>query len=227
MTALLRHAQMLAPRASAPALDRIRDPGWATMWMKRFTPLPVGRRLLIVPPWHRLEHPGRVTVTIKPGQAFGTGHHATTAAMLSVIERLAAQSRIRRALDVGTGSGILAIAMAQLGVPRVIAIDNDRTALANARENVGLNRVARRVELSAGPLRRVRGGFDLIAANILRSTLVRLAPQLIRRLRPGGQLVLGGLLRDEVPDVLAAYRARLRCVAVGMNRRWATIVLAR
>jgi ribosomal protein L11 methyltransferase len=227
LTETLRRARMIAPRATPLTVERVRDPGWATMWMSRFAPLEVGRRLLVVPPWQRVERPGRVSIVIKPAQAFGTGHHATTAGMLSAIERVCARGAVQRALDVGTGSGILAIAMAMLGAGEVVAIDTDRLAVESARENAALNRVASRINVSATTVNRIRGRFDLIAANIFSATLIALAPELIRRLRPRGMLVMGGVLAREAPAVAARYRRALRCVSVGVDRRWATLVFTR
>ena len=90
------------------------------MWQSRFKPLPVGERFLIVPPWNRRREPGRIGITVLPGQAFGTGHHPTTNGAMLAIDDLIARHKITRAIDVGTGSGILAIAMAMLGVRKVI-----------------------------------------------------------------------------------------------------------
>ena len=224
LTQTLRRTGMIAPASSTPIIERIRDPGWATMWMSRFAPLEIGRRLLIVPPWQRVERRGRASIVIKPAQAFGTGHHATTAGALSAVEKVCARATVSRALDVGTGSGILAIAMALLGAQRVVAVDTDRLAVANARENAALNRVSARIRFAKGRVSAVRGRFDLIVANIFSSTLIALAPELIRRLRTNGTLVLGGILAREAAEVQARYGRALRCVSVGVDRRWATLV---
>src|SRR5437879_5703942 len=140
----LQAAAMLAD-GYTPEYRVLVDPGWATMWQARFKPLPIGQHLFIVPPWHGGLDSDRIRVVIRPGQAFGTGHHASTAGTLSAIERLCEKRRIRHALDVGTGSGILAIALIKLGVANVIAIDPDATALANAKENARLNRVSKSI----------------------------------------------------------------------------------
>ncbi|MGH8675565.1 MAG: 50S ribosomal protein L11 methyltransferase [Burkholderiales bacterium] len=224
VTETLRRSGMIAPGSSAPTIERIHDPGWATMWMSKFAPLEIGRRLLIVPPWQQVERRGRISIVIKPAQAFGTGRHATTVGVLRAVERACTRAKIRRALDAGTGSGIIAIAMARLGAESVVAVDTDRLAVANARENAALNRASARIGLARGSVSAVRGRFDLIAANIFSATLIALAPQLIRRLRANGTLVLGGILAREAPAVRARYARRLRCVSVGVDRRWATLV---
>jgi ribosomal protein L11 methyltransferase len=226
---VMERAGMLAARngaARCPELRTITDPGWATMWKRRFEPFRVGRRFLIVPPWNRLRQSGRIQITINPGRAFGTGHHPSTAGALRAIERICTQRVPRRALDVGTGSGLLAIAMAARGAARVIAIDIDAAALDEASENAELNAVARAIRFSAVPLKSVRGRFDLIAANILAGVLDELAPALVRRLAPGGHLVLGGFVAGEAPALLRRFaRLGLRRAAARTSRGWTTAVV--
>jgi ribosomal protein L11 methyltransferase len=219
----LQAAQMLADGAT-PELRKLEDPGWATMWQARFAPLRIGGRFLIVPPWRRERGPGRLQIVIQPGQAFGTGHHASTAGTLCALENLCASRRFADALDVGTGSGILAIAMAKLGVAEIIGIDNDPVALTNAEENTRLNRVSMRIRLSATPLSSIRRRFGLITSNILSSTLIRMAPDLKRRLRPQGYLVLAGILRREAAAVITAYMPELGCVNVCNRGAWTTLI---
>ncbi len=206
---------------------RIVDPGWTTMWKERFRPLRVGAHFLIVPPWNRTCEADRVSIVINPGQAFGTGHHPTTAGAIDAIERLCAEGGFSSALDVGTGSGILAIAIALMGARSVTAIDHDPEALVNARENAALNRIARRISFSNTPIERVRGRFDLVTANILSSVLIRMAPELKRVLTGGGRLVLGGILRRESKSVAAAFAPDLRLLETTIRRGWATMVFAR
>ncbi|HLK85396.1 MAG TPA: 50S ribosomal protein L11 methyltransferase [Candidatus Binataceae bacterium] len=220
-------AGMLAQVGRAPAPRTIADPGWATAWRARFVPLAIGRRLLIVPPWKTEVATRRTRVTINPGQAFGTGHHATTAGALRALEALCAARSFARGLDVGTGSGVLAIAMRLMGVGRVTAIDIDPRALDNARENAALNSLANEIRFATTPLTRLRGRYDLIAANILSGTLISMAGALTRRLAGGGRLVLGGILNREAPAVLAHYAPHLRCVGVRRDRGWSTLVMAR
>lgn len=224
--AALRSAGMLANGAN-PAVRQLEDPGWATMWRARFEPLPVGRRFLIVPPWRRVATRDRLSIVIRPGRAFGTGHHPSTFATLSLIEEWCADRRIGRALNVGTGSGILAIAMRKLGIAQVVAIDVDATALENARENAELNGLAGGIRFSAAPLASIRGRFDLITANILSSVLIDMAPQLKARLRPGGALILAGILKREAASVVAAYCPDLRLVRTRIDKAWAALMLER
>jgi ribosomal protein L11 methyltransferase len=218
---------MLARPSRSPHRQVIADPGWATAWMDRFEPLRVGRRLLIVPPWNSNVVTRRLKLVINPGQAFGTGHHPTTYGALATVAKLCATRGFEQALDVGTGSGVLAIAMSLMGVGRVSAIDIDALALENARENALLNSLGGKIRFATTPLARLRRRFDLITANILSSTLVGMASALTRLLASRGRLILGGILNREAARVLSTYQPRLRCLGVRRDRGWSTLVLAR
>jgi ribosomal protein L11 methyltransferase len=223
LQAKLQEAGMLA-NGSTPEHRVLVDPGWATMWQARFAPLRIGRHLLIVPPWRRESDCNRIRLVIRPGQAFGTGHHASTSDTLSALEALCKNHQVTHALDVGTGSGILAIAMVKLGVGDVTAIDTDMAALANARENATLNHVGARIRFSTTPLSAIRGRFGLIAANILSSTLIQMAPDLKPLLRSHGHLVLAGILRREAEAVADAYVTELACVGWRDHGAWTTLI---
>ncbi len=232
----LEQAGMLADGAADGARNgsarRIVDPGWSTLWMKRFGPFRVGRRILIVPPWKREHEPGRTTIVIQPARAFGTGHHPTTAGALRALESIVGAHAPKSMLDAGTGSGVLAIAAALLGKRdvherEIIAIDVDPTALENARANARLNDVEKSIRFSSIPLASIRRHFDLITANILSHTLIELAPHLQRIVAPGGRLILGGFLADEADEVLGRYRSPLRCLSRKTHRGWTTLVMAR
>jgi ribosomal protein L11 methyltransferase len=225
----LEQAGMLADGAVDGSARRIVDPGWSTLWMKRFGPFRVGRRILIVPPWKRENENGRTTIVIQPAQAFGTGHHPTTAGALRALESIVMAHPPRSILDAGTGSGVLAIAGALLGkrMSEIIAIDIDPTALENARANARLNSVEKSIRFSSVPLVSIHRHFDLVMANILSGTLIELASHLRKLVAPGGRLVLGGFLADEADDVLSHYRSPLRCLSRKTHRGWTTLVMAR
>ncbi len=231
LRSMMEQAGMLADGDGADsAARRIVDPGWSTLWMKRFGPFRVGRRILIVPPWKRASEPGRTTIVVQPARAFGTGHHPTTAGALRALEAIVAAHAPRSMLDAGTGSGVLAIAAAALMGKRnceIIAVDIDTTALENARVNARLNGVEKSIRFSPVPLLSIHRHFDLITANILSHTLIELAPHLKRIVAPGGRLVLGGFLADEADEVLSHYRSSLRCLSRKVHRGWTTAVMAR
>lgn len=221
-----------ADGARHSSVRRIVDPGWSTLWMRRFGPFRVGRRMLIVPPWKRENQRGRTTIVVQPARAFGTGHHPTTAGALRAIESLMGAHAPKSILDAGTGSGVLAIAAALLGKGdglerEIIAIDVDPTALENARVNARLNGVEKSIRFSSVPLASIHRHFDLITANILSHTLIELAPHLRRIVAPGGRLILGGFLADEASEVLNHYRSPLRCLSRKTHRGWTTLVMAR
>ncbi len=184
---------------------RLEEP-WAEAWRQAFVPQRVGRRLLIAPPWEvPAPEDGRTTVIIEPGRAFGTGTHGSTQGCLVLLEALLAREAVAEALDVGTGSGILAIAAAALGVGRVTALDTDPDAVAAARANAARNGVAGRIEcLIADPRDWAGLAAPLIVSNLLAGTHVRLAPDYRRLLARGGHLILGGLLPEEAASIPAA-----------------------
>jgi ribosomal protein L11 methyltransferase len=180
------------------------DENWAEAWRAHFTPRLVGRRLLILPPWETPAQNGRMVITIDPGRAFGTGHHGSTLAASSArsgdrARRPAADDRL------GTGSGILAIAAARLGVRAVLAVDDDPDAVAAAMANVGPQPVADRIRcVLADAARFDEAPAPLVVANLLTAAHRRLGAQYARALLPGGTLLLGGILDGEGPDLAAA-----------------------
>ena len=174
-----------------------------------------------------------IAIEIEAGEAFGTGHHGSTAGCLAAIEAIAKARPIRNALDVGTGSGILAIAIARLARAPVLASDIDPVAAGIAAANAKLNGAGRLVATvtAAGLGRRSSGAtvpFDLVVANILAGPLVQLAPPIRRHLAPGGTVILSGLLPEQRARAVAAYRGQgLRLVRGLIRDGWLTLVLAR
>lgn len=205
--------------AAVEALD------WVAVARSHHRPVMVGRRLLVAPPWDVPDAQGREVLVVEPGMAFGTGQHATTRGCLEAIEASVAAGGVTSALDVGTGSGILALALARLGVSRVVAIDDDPQVLSIARENLARNGAAR-VALSAGTAASVDGRFDLVVANLLADLLVREADALRARTAAAGRLVVSGLLDSQADAVLAAYPG-WRVAADHRDEGWCTLVLRR
>jgi ribosomal protein L11 methyltransferase len=185
------------------AVEALPEVDWAARLQKDFPPIRVGR--FYVHGGHVRARPpkGAIAIRIDAGAAFGTGGHESTRACLKALGRL----KPKRVLDVGTGSGILAIAAAKLGAT-VLAVDNDPQAVSVARENIALNAVSDRVRVErTDGYRGVTGAFDLVLANILARPVIRMAPALAKRLAPGGIAVLAGFLTRDAARVLAAQRA--------------------
>ncbi|HET9156674.1 MAG TPA: 50S ribosomal protein L11 methyltransferase, partial [Myxococcaceae bacterium] len=184
--AALADVQAWVPAARG-AFEDAPDTDWSTAWRSRIRSTRVGR-LWVGPPW---ETPPEdvVALTIEPKMAFGTGDHPTTALCLAAVEAFCAAHPGGSVLDVGTGTGVLALMARKLGAGRVVGVDNDPMSVTLARENASLNGIDG-VELSGAPLDGVDGRFDLVVANILANTLVELAPALVRHTRE--RLVLAG-----------------------------------
>jgi ribosomal protein L11 methyltransferase len=146
------------------------------------------------------------TIRLTDSFAFGTGHHATTALCIEALERIPNVNRVESVLDVGTGSGIIALAALKLGVLRAVGLDIDAEALRTAAENARLNNVEHRLQLVSGSLDRLVGVWPLVVANILPAPLIEMAPLLVRRLAPGGRLILSGIPSSLESEVVKPYR---------------------
>lgn len=180
-----------------PVVERpIREEEWERAWRAGFLPLQIGR-LLVCPPWEvRTPGPGQVRLLLEPGMAFGTGHHPTTRLCLLWLQEVLAPGQ--RVLDLGTGSGILAIAAALLGAGEVLALDIDPQAVRAARHNVRLNGLQGRVLVRRGSLPWPQGGrFHGVLANLSARALCELAPALGQALEGGGWLLASGVLAEQ------------------------------
>jgi ribosomal protein L11 methyltransferase len=198
------------PALGEPAVAPLLEEAWAEGWRQTFAPRAVGETLLIVPPWEA-ETPddGRRLVVIEPGRAFGTGNHASTLGCLTLLESSLRRRPVEWALDIGTGTGILAIAAAALGVPSVAALDIDPDAIEAARGNVKRNGLDGRIDCRLGGPEDFPGQpAPLILANLLTGSHTALGAQYRRLSLPGARLVLGGILTEErrkAVDALTAY----------------------
>lgn len=194
----------------------VHDEEWASAWKSHFPVMRVGRRIVIRPTWRRHRATADdVVLALDPGMAFGTGLHPTTRLCLAGIERWADDGLLdgARVLDVGCGSGILAIAAARLGAGSVHGVDTDPIAVEATMANARRNRVARRVSasrgsvpLGAGP-HAATGPFDLVLANLIASLLTDLAEPLAASIRPGGRMLASGIFIDREPQVAEAFGA--------------------
>jgi ribosomal protein L11 methyltransferase len=203
---VLARARALMNLAEAPPheIDLLGDEDWAHSWMAHYKPLPVGKNLWVVPSWCEPPEPGAVNIILDPGLAFGTGDHPTTSLCL---EWLAEQTLAGKTLlDYGCGSGILSIAALRLGAARACAVDIDAQALEVTRRNAAHNGI--HAGLQAMPPSELAPDLqaDIVIANILFGTLIELAPEIVKRVRPGGWLVLSGLLgEDQATEVRPRY----------------------
>ncbi len=180
----------------------IPDTDWNASWKRRFQPIDIGSRFTIMPPWEVVDG-NRIPLIIDPGMAFGTGHHETTRSCLLLMEQYAVVVRNDSFLDLGTGTGLLAIAAHKMGFRRVTGLDTDPLALEAARRNLELNNVEG-ILLSKGSLTAESGCFDMIAANLVSGTLVAIAGEIAACLDPYGVAILSGILHGQEKDVLAA-----------------------
>ncbi|MFQ5519879.1 MAG: 50S ribosomal protein L11 methyltransferase [Candidatus Methylomirabilia bacterium] len=192
--------------AVEPAVAPLEEAAWDESWRQSFTPIRVGRRLLVAPPWDiPFQSEGRRVVVIEPGRAFGTGAHGSTQGCLVLLESLLEREPATHALDLGTGTGILAIAALKLGVPRLTALDTDADAIAAAISNAERNGLSARLRcLMAGPESLDGEQYPIILANLLAESHVAGAASYRRLLMPGGALILGGILADEEDEVAGA-----------------------
>jgi ribosomal protein L11 methyltransferase len=239
----LWHLSRLYP-IPEPSVRRLAEKDWAEAWKEQYHLQRVGNRIVIVPAWEQYQCSGdEVVIRLEPGMAFGTGLHPTTRLCLRALEKhLAAGSRV---LDVGTGSGILAIAAARLGAGQVLALEADRSAVLVARENVAMNGVSGQVDVRHGTLPGgmsvpvhfaagqglellQTGQFDLVMINILAPVILSVAPALAARLGSTGRLIVSGLIESQEHDIMNALRARgLQALERYQEKDWVALVAER
>lgn len=211
----------------------LKDTDWSEKWKKGLGPIKVkyrGASITVKPTWHKLKRaPDEIIIDIDPGMAFGTGGHATTKMCLKSILRLVKGACLPKGpsiLDVGTGTGVLAIAAVKLGFSKAVGTDIDKVALKVARKNAGLNRT--KLSLSAKDLSGVPGRYDIVAANILAGELTRLSRSLNDRIKPGGFLILSGILDSEQAAIEAAFEAIGLQKAFSFNEKeWVALVFGK
>jgi len=207
------------------AVREIADEDWLESWKAQFTPTTIGR-YVIRPSWSQtLPSAGLFELVLDPGMAFGTGLHPTTQQCLEALSHVALEGKSM--LDVGTGSGILAIAAARRGASPVLAVDTDELAVDAARENAQRDRVA--IPVAQGSASDVPGRFDVVIANIVSPVLQVIASDLASRLAPKGMLILAGIsLPNERDTAVAFARAGLRtCVDRSLRDDWVAVALRR
>jgi ribosomal protein L11 methyltransferase len=209
------------PGATVEALD-VPDENWAERSQAALRAIRAGN-VVVAPPWDSADVPGTTRVVILPSMGFGTGHHATTRLCLEALQTVGVSNKT--VVDVGTGSGVLAIAAAKLGAARVVALDNDQDAVDSAAENLVLNQAT--LELRCASIEdEQRGSFDVVIANLTGATLIRFGSALTTLCRSDGRLILSGLREEEEAGVLEAF-SRFECAGRQTEEGWCALVLIR
>ncbi len=185
------------------ATNPVEDKDWERAWMDNFKPIRCGNNLWICPSWHEPEDPNSINVKLDPGLAFGTGTHPTTHLCLQWLDQHPPKDL--DVIDYGCGSGILAVAAALLGARQIDAVDHDPQALIATRDNADKNDVTARIEATL-PKQKALPQCDLMLANILAGPLIELAPMFADLVKPGGHIVLSGILHTQAADVSARYQ---------------------
>lgn len=217
--ALMAEACALAGLEECPAYqsDLLADQDWVRLTQSQFDPIPVTPGLWIVPTWHTPPEPDALNVRLDPGQAFGTGSHPTTRLCLTWL--MEHPPRSLRVLDYGCGSGILAIVAHRLGAADTVGVDLDPVAVETARQNAALNKATLSFLLPEA-MPTPSASFDRVVANILAAPLMLLAPLLTRHMKPGGQIVLSGILERQAEEVMEAYAPEVLLQVAGHSDGW-------
>jgi len=203
-------------------VEILEDKDWEREWMQNYRPMQFGRRLWVCPSWLQPPRPDAINLFLDPGLAFGTGTHPTTALCLAALDALPLEGA--NVVDYGCGSGILAVAAGRLGARALLCVDNDPQALVATRANASRNGIANNSLRVALPgdydAAAWQDSADVVIANILAGPLISLSSTLLALLRPGGTLLLSGLLAPQADDVIAHYSPRLALTVAGEQDNW-------
>jgi ribosomal protein L11 methyltransferase len=177
------------------------DPDWGERWKKYFKPLRISKNIVIKPTWERYAPLGRdIVIDIDPGMAFGTGQHSSTRMCITALEDIVTHNKRTqdwKALDVGTGTGILAISCAKLGIGKVVAVDIDPKATEIAAKNIAINMVDDEIEIINSDISNLKDRFDLLVANLTANALIKLQPTLFRMMKPEAYLIISGITEND------------------------------
>lgn len=201
----------------------ISEKDWNESWKENFQPIDIGENLTVIPPWLEPKS-GRMNLIIAPQMAFGTGHHETTKRCLMLIEKLSQQMQQKnKFLDIGTGTGILAIAASKLGFKEIVGLDIDPLAIDAAKRNVILNNL-RNITIKCDGFNKLKDDFDFIIANLLSGVLIELATDIISHLRNNGIIVFSGIIEGQEHDVINTYEGHGICFLDKItDGRWVTL----
>ncbi len=207
-------------------IRKVQPKDWSESWKRHFRPIEIGRALLVKPTWSkRAPKSGQRVVLLDPGLSFGTGQHATTNFCLTQVAAQRRAGAVQSFMDMGTGSGILAIAAAKLGYVPVRAFDFDPDCVRITGENAVLNEVAEAVKPELADVtklpRKAKEQFDVVCANLICDLLIAERDRILARLKPAGALVLAGILATQFPDVVAAFgTAGWKLVKAKTDKEW-------
>lgn len=202
----------------------IEERDWNESWKENFRPIKIGKKLAVIPPWEQMIKE-RINLVIDPAMAFGTGHHETTRTCLMLIERFSIKYKKERFLDIGTGTGILAIAASMLGYRDVIGVDTDPLSIEAAQGNIALNHLSN-VNIKHGSISVVEGIYDAIAANLMSEILIEIADEIASRLDRNGYAVLSGMIEGQETEVIKAMqKAGLNVIEKVLDDKWVSIAL--
>jgi ribosomal protein L11 methyltransferase len=209
-------------------VTEIEDEDWNEKWKSFFQPIKVTKNIVIKPSWRNYwKQENEIVIELDPGMAFGTGTHASTRLCLQALENLIEDSpdiENVSLLDVGTGSGILAIAAALLGIQQVVGIDIDLQAVACAKKNAAVNVAAEQVLFESTPLHKIPGSFSIVVANILPQTLIDMKDDLMGHLKPSGYLILSGIIQERARDVIDAFKSELVFKKETQDEEWSCLL---
>jgi ribosomal protein L11 methyltransferase len=202
----------------------ISEKDWNEAWKKKLQPIDVGEQFFILPPWEK-KRPDRMSLVIDPGTAFGTGHHQTTQTCLLLIGKYSRRCPRDRFLDVGTGTGVLAICASKLGFKEAVGVDIDPLAVAAAARNARHNHLEN-IVVKEGDITTAEGKFDFIAANLLSEIILSIAPKIAGRLREHGIVLLSGMISGQEDEIVAQMKEfGLECIEKFTDGIWVSVVL--
>ena len=196
---------------------------WAENWKKYFKPIKIGEKLLVRPAWEeKIEENDRAELILEPGMAFGTGAHETTRLCLALLEKYVSMND--SILDVGCGSGILAVAGLLLGADKALGVDIDELSVKTANENAKLNNVSEKAEFICGNLTdKVNGQFDIVTANIVADVIMMLNKDILNYIKHDGIYIMSGIIDTRENDVLNNLKGKFDVLEIIRERGWTAI----
>jgi ribosomal protein L11 methyltransferase len=220
--------EFLEKGATQVLLNRVPEEDWSNAWREFFKPKRIGKHWLIQPSWEPAQPlPTDRVITLDPGQAFGTGEHATTAMCLQLLETIDLTDKL--IADIGCGSGILSVASCLAGAKEVCAVDSDEVAVDVALQNAEMNQVDYQTLLGAGfDVLSSERTFDLVISNIISAVLIQLSPEVYQRVKPGGHWIMSGIIEQHWPDVKsAAEEVGFKFIEMRQEGEWVAAIFSR